>query len=231
VTLNLVIIDGIPPTLAVPVARLWPGRTLGTSTVPVRVTWAASDPSGIASSGLQRTINGTTWTSIALPSVAAVAADSSIAISGSARHRVRATDSKANTSSWLQGPLSTAYVHQQTSSAVAWTGSWRTATSSAASGGSLRYATARGASAKFSFTGSSVAWVAAKGPTRGAVWVYVDGAFAMSVSLYASTGQSRSIVFARNWSTVGWHTLKIVVAGTAGRPRVDVDAFVRLLIS
>jgi hypothetical protein len=48
------------------------------------------------------------------------------------------------------------------------------------------------------------------------------------VNLQATTGQARAIVFARNWSTVGSHTLKIVVAGTAGHPRVDVDAFIRL---
>jgi hypothetical protein len=199
--------------------------------VPVRIVWSASDPSGIASTGLQRTLDGTTWTSRSLPSIAAMSADSSIPIGGSARHRVRATDTKANTSGWLAGGLAKASVSQQTSSAVTWTGTWHTASWSAASGGSVRYATARGASATFRFTGSSVAWVSAKGTNRGKVWVYVDGAFATSVDTYASRGQSRAIVFARNWSTVGTHTLKVVVAGTAGRPRVDIDAFVRLVVS
>jgi hypothetical protein len=160
-----------------------------------------------------------------------MSADSSIPIGGSARHRARATDTRANTSDWLAGALAKASVYQQTSTAVRWTGSWRTASWTAASGGSVRYATARGASASFRFTGSSVAWVSARGTNRGMVWVYVDGAFVSSVNTYASSGQSRRIVFARNWSTVGTHTLKIVVAGTAGRPRVDVDAFVRLVVS
>ena len=100
---------------------------------------------------------------------------------------------------------------------------------SGASGGSVRYATTKGASASFRFTGSSVAWVSALGTTRGGAWVYVDGAFAGSVSLRATSGHSRAIVFARNWTSVGTHTLKIVVAGTAGHPRVDIDAFVRLV--
>ena len=228
---NLVVTDGIGPTVSVPGTQLWSGRTLGTSTVPVRVRWSASDPSGIASTGLQRTVDGTTWTTGALPSVAAMSADSSIPTGGSARYRVRATDTKANTSAWLAGALAGAYVHQQTSTAVTWTGTWKTASWTAASGGSVRYATARGASATFRFTGSSVAWVSSKSTNRGMAWVYVDGAFATSVDLHASSGQSRAIVFARNWSTVGTHTLKIVVAGTAGRPRVDVDAFVRLVVS
>ena len=228
VKVNLVVSDGLPPTVSVPQTKLWSSRTLGTTTVPVRVLWSASDPSGIASSALQRSSNGAAWTTMNLASATATAADSTIAIGGTARHQVRATDRNANTSDWVVGGLVKASVYQQSSAAVTWTGSWSTASWTGASGGSVRYATAKGASATFSFTGSSVAWVAAKGPTRGSVWVYVDGAYAGSVGLYASSGQSRAIVFARNWTSVGSHTLKIVVAGTAGHPRVDVDAFVRL---
>jgi hypothetical protein len=33
-------------------------------------------------------------------------------------------------------------------------------------------------------------------------------------------------VFARNWSSVGLHTIKVVVSGTSGHPRVDVDAVI-----
>ncbi len=226
--LNLVIADGIPPTLAAPVTRLLSGRTLGTSTVPVRVSWAAADPSGIAATGLQRSVNGGSWTTTSLASVAALAAESIIPFGGTARQRVRAMDGKANWSDWLAGGPVRASVHQQSSSAVTWTGTWHTASWSGASGGSVRYATTKGASATFHFTGSSVAWISARGTTRGSVWVYVDGAFAGSVSLHATSGHSRAIVFARNWTSVGSHTLKIVVAGTAGHARVDIDAFVRL---
>ncbi len=196
--------------------------------MPVHVAWAATDPSGIASTGLQRSVNGGSWATTTLPSVAATAADSAIPIAGSGRLRVRATDKNANTSEWLPGDLIRASVYQQTSGAVTWTGTWHTTGWSGASGGSVRYATGQGASATFQFTGSSVAWVAAKGTTRGSVWIYVDGSYAGSVSLHASTGQSRAIVFARNWATVGSHTLRVVVAGTAGHARVDVDAFIRL---
>ena len=34
-----------------------------------------------------------------------------------------------------------------------------------------------------------------------------------------------AIVFNKTFSTPGLHTIKVVVAGTRGRPRVDVDAF------
>jgi GH25 family lysozyme M1 (1,4-beta-N-acetylmuramidase) len=227
--LNLVIADGIPPTLAVPVTRLLSGRALGTSTVPVRIAWSAVDPSGIAATALQRSVNGGSWTTTALGSTAAMAAESTIPFGGTASQRVRAMDGKANWSDWLAGGPVRASVHQQSSSAVTWRGTWHTSALSGASGGSVRYATTKGASATFHFTGSSVAWVSSLGTTRGGAWVYVDGAFAGSVFLHATSGHSRAIVFARNWTSVGSHTLKIVVAGTAGHARVDIDAFVRLV--
>ncbi len=225
---NLVVTDGIAPTLTAPSTRLWSGRTLGTTTVPVRIGWSATDPSGVSSTGLQRSANGGSWTTSSLPSSAAMAADSSIPIGGTGSHRARAGDAKANVSEWLAASPVRASVYQQSSTAVTWTGTWHTTGWSGASGGSVRYATSKYASATFAFTGSSVAWVAAKGSTRGSAWVYVDGAFAGSVSLKSTAGQSRAMVFARNWTTVGPHTLKIVVAATAGHPRIDVDAFVRL---
>ena len=225
---NLVVTDGIAPTLTAPSTRLWSGRTLGTTTVPVRIGWSATDPSGVSSTGLQRSANGGSWTTSSLPSSAAMAADSSIPIGGTGSHRARAGDAKANVSEWLAASPVRASVYQQSSTAVTWTGTWHTTGWSGASGGSVRYATSKYASATFAFTGSSVAWIAAKGSTRGSAWVYVDGAFAGSVSLKSTAGQSRAMVFARNWTTVGPHTLKIVVAATAGHPRIDVDAFVRL---
>jgi GH25 family lysozyme M1 (1,4-beta-N-acetylmuramidase) len=225
---NLVVSDGIAPSLALPMTHLWSGRTLGTTTVPVRVSWSATDPSGVASTGLQHSINGGSWVTTPLAGATAMSADTTIPVGGTACQQVRATDKNANVSDWLAADTVRASVYQQSNSAVTWTGTWHTTGWSGASGGSVRYATSKGASATFQFTGSSVGWVAATGPTRGWVWVYVDGAYAGSVSLHASTGHSRAIVFARNWATVGSHTLKIVVAGTAGHPRVDVDAFIRL---
>jgi len=227
-TLNLVIADGIAPTVSVPTTGLFTGKTLGSTTVPVRVRWAATDPSGIAKVSLQRSVAGGAWSNVGLSSATATYSNQLFSVGKFFRQRVRATDRFANTSGWSQGPSVRASITQQTSTAVTWSGSWHTASTSLASGGSLRYATAAGASATFQFTGSSVAWVAARGTSRGSAWVYVDGVYAATISLRATTTTYRSIVFARNWSAVGAHTIKIVVAGNAGHPRVDVDAFARL---
>jgi GH25 family lysozyme M1 (1,4-beta-N-acetylmuramidase) len=226
--LSLVIADGIAPTVTAPTTGLVPGKTLGSTTVPVRVRWTASDPSGISREWLQRSISGGAWSNLTLTSATATTSNQSLTVGKFVRQRSRATDRAANTSGWVPGPSVRAAVYQQNSTSVTWSSGWHTVTTSKASGGSLRYATTAGASATFRFTGSSVAWVAARGTTRGSARIYIDGVYATILSLRASTTAYRSIIFARNWSTVGTHSIKIVVVGTAGHPRVDVDAFARL---
>jgi hypothetical protein len=71
--------------------------------------------------------------------------------------------------------------------------------------------------------------VAAVGPTRGSADVYVDGELRSTVDLSSGTRETRRIVFAASWSTEGAHRIEIVVRGTPGHPRVDVDAFVSLV--
>jgi len=44
------------------------------------------------------------------------------------------------------------------------------------------------------------------------------------VNLHASHTLSRVIVLTRAWTTSGPHTVKLVVAGTTGHPRFDLDA-------
>jgi hypothetical protein len=93
----------------------------------------------------------------------------------------------------------------------------------------LRYSTAAGASASYTFTGTSVSWVAYRGANRGEAAVYVDGLYRATVNLHSTTYWARQIVYAVSWPTSGTHTLKIVNLGTSGHSRIDVDAFVRLI--
>ncbi len=222
---NLVIIDGTPPAVTVPYTGLISGRTIGTSAIPVRVSFKASDLNGIAATGLQRSINRGAWKTVKMAAATSLWVDQSLTNGSSVRQQSRATDRKGNTSAWHAGPLVRVRMTQQTSAAVTWSGSWRTLTTSAASGGSLRYATAAGASVTYKFTGTSVAWVSSLGTGRGSARVYIDGVYQTILSTWRSTNRYRSIVFAKNWGTVGTHTIKIVVVGTSGHPRVDVDAF------
>ena len=77
----------------------------------------------------------------------------------------------------------------------------------------------------FRFTGRAVAVVAPRSRARGSAKVYMDGAYVGTVSLYRRTTAARSVVFGRSWTTRGTHTIKLVLVGTVGHPRFDIDAF------
>ena len=64
-----------------------------------------------------------------------------------------------------------------------------------------------------------------RGPGHGKAKVYVDGVLIRTVDLNASLDAPRRMIFRRHWSTVGSHTVKIVVSGTGV---VGLDAFVVL---
>lgn len=230
-TANLTVTDGTPPTVGAPYTAILSGKQLGTSTIPVRISWAATDPSGIASSTLQRSTNGGAFATTTLPSPTVTSVDMSQPMTSSVQQRVRATDKKSNASGYVTGPVVINRISQQTSAGITYTGSWTTQTTSSASGGSTRYSTGYGATATFRFTGSNVGWVSGKGPTRGSAKIYVDGVYVKTISLYATTNTSRNVVFSRNWGAVGSHALAIVVVATPGHARVDVDAFVKLTLS
>jgi hypothetical protein len=109
--------------------------------------------------------------------------------------------------------------------AVHYYGTWPTVSSTSCSGGSERYATSAGASATYTFTGRSIGFVTTTSATRGTARIYVGGVLLATVDLRSSTTRYRVIAWQGHWSTYATRTIKIVVSGTAGRPRVDLDAF------
>ena len=84
------------------------------------------------------------------------------------------------------------------------------------------------ASAQFTFSGNAVAWIGTRATTRGKAYIYLDGVYKTTVDLYSATTLPRAAVASYYWPTSGTHTIKVVVVGTATRPKVDIDAFVRL---
>lgn len=105
-------------------------------------------------------------------------------------------------------------------------GSWQYETIGNAYSEKVSYSNQAGARARLDFTGRSVSWIATKGPTRGRARVYIDGRLATTIDLYASSARHRQTVYRRSWPNPGAHRIEIEVVGTAGRPRVDVDALV-----
>jgi hypothetical protein len=94
------------------------------------------------------------------------------------------------------------------------------------------YINTAGAQATFTFTGTSVKWIGARGPWGGIARVFLDGTLvAGSVDTYASTEQfqENAILFSAAGLSAGTHSLRIEVTGTRNGAAVDtvvaVDAF------
>ena len=190
------------------------------------LSWAATDPggAGIASYDVARSRDGGPYSVIATGLTHA-----SLAVGLQPgygyRFQVRTRDRAGNVGAWATASAVRGYLVQQGSSAIAWTGAWSTTIDAAHSGGSSRRASLGGASAKITFTGRSFAWVGTRATNRGVARVWVDGVLVATVDTRAATTINRAVLFARTWASAGTHTVRIVVVGTAGRPRVDVDAF------
>ncbi len=194
--------------------------------VPLSLSWtaAADGGSGVAGYEIERSVNGGSWAAVGAYSVRSAAVIA--ASSGTVRYRVRAVDGAANWGGWAYTPTLSPRLVQQSSSAGRYGGTWYSTSSTAYSGGSAKYANVAGRSATYTFTGRSIAFVTTKAPTRGKVRIYVNGVYVATVDLYRSSTQYRVLVWQKTWSTSGTRTIKLVVVGTAGRPRIDLDAFV-----
>jgi hypothetical protein len=81
---------------------------------------------------------------------------------------------------------------------------------------------------EYSFSGRDVAWITYRSSIRGEADVYIDGVLAKRVDLYSETFPARRVVFSKSFSVYGAHTIRIELVGTPGRPRVDLDPFIRL---
>jgi beta-N-acetylhexosaminidase len=220
--------DATPPTVKAPVSHLYSNSRLGSTTSPVRTYWSATDPCGISRYSLERRVNGGAWTVQSLPSGTSASVKQSLSFGSTYRYVVKATDDAGNTSAWVYGPSFRPLRTQQSGGGVTYQGTWHTVSNSYASGGSLAYSTASGASATYRFTGSAVSWVAYRGPDRGSAAIYVDGVYRTTVDLYSASYYAEQIMYAIHWAGNGSHTIRIVNQGTSGHSRVDVDAFVRL---
>jgi hypothetical protein len=230
--------DTTAPETTAPVRGLVTNSTIskqGASAVLVELTWSGTDNDAVASYELQRSTNGGAYVGVKLPSATATSFTDRLEPGNSYQFRVRAKDRSGNWSAWQQGSNFDVSAYQESDSAIAYpTGVWNTQTFSSAYGGSLKYTSGTGGQqAKFTFSGSEVAWVSFMGSDRGMADVYLDGAKVDTVDLYSTSGDPRKVVFARKGldPTVA-HTLEVRATGTknaaSSAKRVDVDAFVVL---
>jgi hypothetical protein len=206
------------------VAQTLPTNT--TNTVNIGLSWTGSDPgSGIKSYQLQVSINGGTYTNLALSSATATSSSRAPTFARQYRYRIRATDGSGNVSAYVSWPAFTPTRYQEDSTSVAYTGAWTSASSTSKSSGKSRYATATSARATFTASGRDIGWVATTGTTGGRADVYVDGVKVATVSLKKTATAYRQLVWSRHFASAGAHTVELRPLGDG---RVDLDALVVL---
>lgn len=107
-------------------------------------------------------------------------------------------------------------------------GTWTTKSSSNYLGGASYASGTKNASLTWTFTGRSVAWVVSRASTSGQAHIYVDGVRTATVDLKSSATAYRQAIWTTSWPASAKHTVKIVVAGTKGRPTLTTDGLVYL---
>ena len=198
-------------------------------TVTASIRWSSGGTgSPIAANRLQQSTNGRAWTTVALSTPKASSATRTLSPTATYRFRARSADKAGNWSGWTAGATFRVAMKQQTRSAIRYSGTWRTKVRADASGGSLRYARGRGATATMGFTGRGIAVVAPRSPTGGEMNIYVDGRFIKTVYLYGSTYQPRRVVFSKSWASPGTHTIAIVKKYANPDAPISLDALLVL---
>lgn len=224
------------PTAKAPTTAILNGSVLGRSStgvdsVTLRPAWAAAtDPSDpIVGYEVERSVNGGAygWT------VATSGSARSISVPGlrfgiSYRFRIRAQDSDGSWSPWVAGAAVIPGAVSDRSSLVTYRGTWTRYAHSLSTNGWITTSRQAGATARLRFTGRGIAIVALTNSTRGRASVYIDGVYRATIDTRSSTSVARKIVYVRNWTASGTHTIELRVAGTSGRPSVSLDGFVVL---
>jgi hypothetical protein len=223
-------VDLTRPVMHGVIAPYFYPSTMSGNSASLHLLWpAATDTiTGVASYRIWSSTDGHPFVSLGATVAPARAFNVPVFAGHTYRFRVYAVDRAGNASLSLYTPVMRDLGYQDANRNIVYSRGWHSSISPAYYGGTDRYTTARSATARLTFVGRSVAWVSALGPTRGSARVYVDGRLIATVNLYSATPVVRRIVFARHWSSARTHTIRVIVLGTAGHPRVDLDAFIVL---
>ena len=219
------VVDGDTPTT--------PGTPGASALVPsaltfapkYKISWAAATDAntGTVTYVLEENVDGAGFAFAA--TLTGASTIRSMFLGHSYQYRVWAVDALGNAGLTATGPTITPSLAQSPTSK---TGTWHTSSSGNYSGGSTWYASAAGATASYKTTGvRSIAFVTTKASSRGSFKVYIDGHLKATISAHGSTAY-RQVLYQYSWSSPGTHTIKIVLKGTAGHPRVDFDAVLLL---
>ncbi len=208
---------------------------------PASVNWQNSSPNTATAYRLYRSIDGGSFSLLATLPVTAT--------TGAPNAKMAYTTTVAPNHQWQykvipvngagDGPeqisrndTAKGYQNQNSSLNYTYRGTWAGASLLNNWGGSTRVSKIAGSNVTFTFTGTVAAIVLSTGPTRGSFKVYTyEGTtwrLWRTISTYSGVNAYRKTLWAIRWPEPGTHAIRVVVVGTAGHPRVDIDGFMTL---
>jgi subtilisin family serine protease len=225
------------PVAKAPAASVASGTSVaygstGSPMVSLRATWpAATDASdAIVRYEVERSVNGGAFGSTLATSGATRSATfSGLAFYATYQFRVRAQDSDGDWSAWVVSSAAlTPTLISDRYSLVTYRGTWSRYASTPSTNGGITSSRVAGSTAKFRFTGRTIAIIAPTTATRGRARIYIDGVYKTTIDLRTSTTLYRRVVYVGNWSASGTRTIEMRVEGTSGRPTVSLDGYIVL---
>jgi hypothetical protein len=192
-----------------------------------RITWRAGDEgSGIARFRVQQRMNRGGWVTINSTITTPVLNRYFNAKPTTYQLRVQAFDKAGNASAWVEGPIVSFSVLQESNSRIDYRGSWRWARQPGALGGGSMQTRVPGSTATVTFRSRAFAVVAPTGPGYHTVTVRVDGVQVATVNLSGRSRHDRVVVYSTTWAAWSEHTVEIAVYGGRANRRVALDAIV-----
>jgi hypothetical protein len=125
---------------------------------------------------------------------------------------------------WVVGPSVRFGARDDAASGVRRSIGWTTISYRYAYAKTVSRTTRTGASWRTTVSARTLALVAPVGPRQGWVDVYVDGVRQNRVSLWASTGSSRQVLWVKTFSADARRVVELRAVRTTARWRVDIDA-------
>ncbi|QIG38529.1 hypothetical protein G5T42_02745 [Microbacterium sp. 4R-513] len=127
-------------------------------------------------------------------------------------------------------PSTARWTIDETSSKLAFAGSWRATRSTRDSGGSVSFSASKGSSFSLTFTGTRVSVVARRTPSSGISDVSIDGVPVGRIDGYAADTEYQSTVFASETLPLGEHTITVTVSGSRAAASTGHNLIVDALI-
>jgi hypothetical protein len=217
--------DGDLVTIDQPVLGFRPG-SMTSGAYPAAVRWSRVGSEPAKRYAVQRSLDGGAFAPFGTTRTTSI--DAVLKPGHFYTFRVRGINDDGDPGPWRStGPARPAG-YPDGSGALDYDGSWRVATNNAYWGNRAHVTGTAGRSVTLDFWGGGAAVVAAIGPNRGSFRVYVDGVYRRTVKTVASSMAYRRVVYAVQWAQPGEHRVRLVVVGTAGHPRVDLDGILVL---